>query len=416
MNDLSSDPPAGLSSTPGGRARLLFVQRKMGTLGGVAAVAAWMLQALVRDYDVTLLCWRPPELDAMNRFFGTSVQAGDLKAINVPALFRRIVELDPDSGSIQDWCVLLRRCKRLQHRFDLVLGTELEADYGVPGIQYIHWPGMTSFYRPAESVSDRRWWKRSAALIRGELRPWMLLADFSFDRMRQNLTLTSSDWVGDLVRQAYGVETLTVYPPAGGNFSHIPWEQRQDGFVSIGRLSRNKRIEWTIETLSQVRARQPDIKLHIAGSLDTAPRSRAYRRELVALVRSHSDWVQLHENLSHDGLLELLARNRYGIHANTEEHFGIAVAEMLLAGCIPFVYYKGGPVEIIGHQPHLMYSSADDATEKILGMVSDRAQQKISLTRLAARAELFSAERFMRDVRAIVARELTRRTIPIARA
>jgi glycosyltransferase involved in cell wall biosynthesis len=382
----------------------------MGTLGGVAAVAAWMLQALVRDYDVTLLCWRPPELDAMNRFFGTSVQARDLKTISVPALFRRIVELDPDPGSIQDWCVLLRRCKQLQHRFDLVLGTELEADYGVPGIQYIHWPGITSFYRPAESVSERRWWKRSAALVRGELRPWMLLADFSFDRMRQNLTLTSSDWVGDLVRQAYGIETLTVYPPAGGNFSRVPWARRQDAFVSVGRLSPNKRIEWIVETLSRVRARGRDIKLHVAGSLDDAPRSRAYRRKLVALIRSHADWVELHENLSREELLGLLARNRYGIHANTEEHFGIAVAEMLLAGCIPFVYHKGGPVEIVDHLPHLMCSSADDAAEKILRMMSDRPQQESTLEILAARAELFTAERFMRDVRALVRRELMKRS------
>jgi hypothetical protein len=63
-----------------------------------------------------------------------------------------------------------------------------------------------------------------------------------------------------------------------------------------------------------------------------------------------------------------------------------------------------------------MYFSADDATEKILGMVNDRRQQESTLEILGARAELFTAERFMRDVRAIVARELTRRTIPIAEA
>jgi glycosyltransferase involved in cell wall biosynthesis len=404
--DALSVGAAGPTRAQKDRPRLLFVQRKLGTLGGSAAVAAWMLQALVRDYDVTLLCWRPPELDAMNRFFGTSVKAGDLKIVPVPALLRHIVELDPDPGSIQDWCILLRRCKYRRYNYDLVLSTELEADYGVPGIQYIHWPGITSFYPPAVSLSELPWWRRPAALIRGELRPWMLMADFSFERMRQNVTLTSSEWVGEFVRRAYGIETETLYPPACGSFSNQPWAQREDGFVCVGRMNPEKRIEWIIETLGHVRERRPNLKLHVAASLDIASGARDYRRRISALAQSNADWIHLHEDLSREELLELLARNRYGIHANTREHFGIAVAEMLLAGSIPFVPSKGGPVEIVGRQPGLIYSSMEDAVEKILAMMSDRARQEASLAALAQRAELFTTERFMRDIRALVAREL----------
>jgi glycosyltransferase involved in cell wall biosynthesis len=368
-----------------------------------------MLQALTRDYDVTLLCWKPPDLDATNRFFGTSVQASALKIITIPWVFRRIAEWDPDPGSIQGWCLLMRRCKQLQSQYDLVLGTELEADYGVPGIQYIHSPGLVSFYPPAAATLDRRWWRRCAALLRGELRPWMLVADFSFECMRSNTTLTSSNWIGEVIAKAYRIETETLYPPAGGNFLRAPWEHREDGFVCVGRLSRNKRIEWMIENLARVRVQQPGLKFHIAGSLDSAPDAQPYRRQLLELVRANSQWVQFHENLSREDLLGLLARNRYGIHANLEEHFGIAVAEMMLAGCIPFVYHKGGPVEIVGGDPHLTYTSADDAVGKILQMMSDPALQQGTLERLAARAHLFTVERFMRDVGALVARELTRR-------
>lgn len=407
LDDVSSGLPS-VSKASGGRPRLLFVQRRLGTEGGTAAVAAWMLQALTSDYDVTLLCWKPPEIDAMNRFFGTSISTSAVKVISAPVVLRRIVELDPDPGSIQDWCVLLRRCKKIKDRYDLVLGTQLEADYGVPGIQYIHWPGITSFYPPPASVLEHRQWRRCLALLRGELRPWMMVADFSFDRMRKNLTLTSSAWVGALVRQRYGIETETIYPPAGGDFLQRPWARRENGFVCIGRLNREKRIEFMIETLSRVRQRAPDLSLHIVGSSDNAPGARAYRRELASMVRANADWVQLHENLSRQELIEMLACNRYGIHANTEEHFGIAVAEMLMAGCIPFVYHKGGPVEIVG-QPRLMYSSKNDAAEKILSMMSDCNQQETTLALLAARAELFTTERFMRDIRALVARELTRR-------
>jgi glycosyltransferase involved in cell wall biosynthesis len=368
-----------------------------------------MLQELTPHYDVTLLCWKPPDLAATNRFFGTSLQARAMKIITIPWIFRRIAELDPDPGSIQGWCLLMRRCKQLQSHYDLVLGTELEADYGVPGIQYIHSPGLAAFYPPPASALDPRWWRRCVALVRGELRPWMLLADFSFARMRMNTTLTSSVWIGEVVAKAYAIQTETLYPPAGGNFVRTPWAQRDDGFVCVGRLSRTKRIEWMIDTLARVKAQHPGLKFHIAGSLDSAPDAQTYRRQLAELVRSHSQWVHLHDNLSRDELLCLLARNRYGIHANLEEHFGIAVAEMLLAGSIPFVYHQGGPVEIVGGDPHLTYASSDDAVEKILHMMSDGALQQNTLESLAARAPLFTVERFMRDVRALVARELHRR-------
>ena len=246
-----------------------------------------MLQALAPDYDVTLLCWKPPDLDATNRFFGTTVQASALKIITIPWILRWIAEWDPDPGSVQDWCLLMRRCKQLQAQYDLVLGTELEADYGVPGIQYIHSPGLVSFYPPAASVLDRRWWRRCVALVRGQLRPWMLVSDWSFQRMRQNATLTSSNWIGEVVAKAYAIETETLYPPAGGNFLRRDWKQREDGFVCVGRLSPNKRIEWMIETLARVKVYRPGLRFHIAGSLDPGRDAQAYRRQLLELI-----WIQ----------------------------------------------------------------------------------------------------------------------------
>lgn len=225
------------------------------------------------------------------------------------------------------------------------------------------------------------------------------------------MTLTNSDWVGDLVRKTYGIETVTLYPPAAGGFRRMPWAQRENGFVCIGRINPCKRIEWIVELLDRVRTEIPEVRLHIVGPSDIMPGSHAYRRKLAELFRSNADWVELHENLPREELLELLARNRYGIHAHTDEHFGIAVAEMVLAGCIPFVYDRGGPVEIVGGDSRLLYSSADDAMEKIVRTMTDLPQQENLLTKLAARAQLFSAERFMREVRGIVERALAARQV-----
>jgi len=401
------------SVLPGARRpRLLLIERKLDAQGGVAAVASWILQALSRDYDLTLLCWKSPDLEAMNRFFGTSLQEGDFKVIATNPVIRRIVALDPDPGSIQSWCVLLRRCKRIQHRYDLVLGGELEADFGVPGIQYLVCSAVSSLYPRVWHHMETGAWRRIRSLIRGDLPPWMLIANFSFERMKKNITLTDSNWIGELVQRAYGIETATIYPPASGDFVHRPWAQREDGFICVGRLNPDKRIEWMVETLGRVRTQAPDLQLHIAGSLDATPDAVAYRRKVVALTRSNASWVHLHENLSRADLMELLSRYRYGIHAHKEEHFGIAVAEMVLAGCIPFVYQQGGPAEIIEHDPRLLYASADQAVEKILDMINNRDLQQETITKLEKRASLFSAEQFMEAIRAVVAKELMRRTLP----
>jgi glycosyltransferase involved in cell wall biosynthesis len=85
-----------------------------------------------------------------------------------------------------------------------------------------------------------------------------------------------------------------------------------------------------------------------------------------------------------------------------EEHFGIAVAEMVRAGCVVFVPDGGGQVEIVGQEDRLRYTSAADAVAKILQVMRDPDAQAALRGRLAARKDLFGAERFVRRVQEIV--------------
>ena len=52
-----------------------------------------------------------------------------------------------------------------------------------------------------------------------------------------------------------------------------------------------------------------------------------YRR-LSWLLDANASWVHLHENLPRSVLVNLVAHQRYGIHAQVEAHFGIGVAEV----------------------------------------------------------------------------------------
>jgi glycosyltransferase involved in cell wall biosynthesis len=112
--------------------------------------------------------------------------------------------------------------------------------------------------------------------------------------------------------------------------------------------------------------------------------------------------VHLHTNVSRTDLLHLVARQRYGIHAMLDEHFGIAVAGMVRAGCVVFVHDAGGPAEIVGAEPGLRWTSAEDAVAKIQAVLRDLRRQSAARRHLAERAALFSTERFCDELRALV--------------
>jgi glycosyltransferase involved in cell wall biosynthesis len=232
----------------------------------------------------------------------------------------------------------------------------------------------------------------------------MLVADFSFDRMKANHTLVNSGWTGRLVESVYGIDSITVFPPAPGTFPDNPWEKREDGFVMIGRLAANKNYDWGLKVLSVVRTKFPQVRMHIVVTSFGEPRD--YVAFLRALVQANSSWVTLHADLPRGELAALATRQRYGMHAQVDEHFGMAVAEMLRAGCIPFVHDSGGPPEIVGHDSRLIYESAEDAAEKITLVLGNPAVQENIRQRLALQKDFYSTETFMRAIRTEVERAL----------
>jgi glycosyltransferase involved in cell wall biosynthesis len=375
--------------------------------GGAPGVAAWILEALRQDYEVTLLTSQPVDLRVLDRSYGTSLTGSGLQVRTMAPVVRGFLGLDPDPGSIQTHAYLMRLCKRVRHQYDLVVGADNEGDFGPPAVQYIHWPYLAHVYPRVRSSCDLPLGQKLACLNKGEIRPWMLVGDYSFDRMKANHTLVNSGWTGRWVKRVYGIDSTTVHPPAPGMFPRIAWKEREDGFVMMGRLAAAKRFDWCLKVLSIVRGRFPQVRLHIMGS--SYREARDYLVFMRALAQANSSWVKLHEDLSRVELAELAAHQRYGMHAFTNEHFGMAVAEMVRAGCIPFVHNSGGPPEIVGHDSRLIYESEDEAAQKIMQVLGDPAAQEDIRQRLALRKDLYSVETFVRAIRAEVARALSLR-------
>lgn len=374
-------------------------------MGGATAVIAWIIQALKDDFALTMLTSRPIDLEALNRFHGTSISDSDLEIVCPNRLVRTILNLDWDYHSIQPVAYLMRVCRKIRENYDLVIGSGTEEmDLGGSGILYVHFPHLARFWGKYRDCGHLPMRSQLGGLLRGETRPWMILAGYSIERMKQATILVNSDWTGEAVRSFYKVPTTTLYPPVTASARCREWEERENGFLCIGRMTPPKRMDIAMSILRRVREHQPDLKLHLVGPRSGHPDHRQYDRSLRDLVRGNRDWVRLHEDLPRDRLLELMGQMRYGIHANRDEHFGIAPAELMASGCIVFVHKSGGQVEIVGRDQRLCYLTDEEAADKIASVLKSPTMQASILNSLAPRRTMFSASEFMRGLRGVVER------------
>jgi glycosyltransferase involved in cell wall biosynthesis len=345
--------------------------------------------------------------EEINYFYGTSLQPTDFVAISPHPLLRMMFKLDPDPGSLQPTAYLMRVCHRIRRQYDLVMGAAMEEmDLGGPGLLYVHYPELSRFRTTYRDRAGKPLAAKILRLLKGETRPWMILADYSFDRMKESAILTNSDWTASLVERVYGVKARTVYPPVLVSVAGRAWSQRSNAFLASGRYDSRKRLDWIISTLSQLRKRHPDVTLHLAGTKVEVGDGPKHYRLLRHLVDASSNWVKMHENISRRDLSQLAGQVRYGIHAQIDEHFGIAPAEMLMGGGIPFVHNSGGQVEISGRDPRLCFTTQEDAVEKITAVMRDECAQQAILESLAPRKIMFTCERFVEEIREEVRRQL----------
>jgi glycosyltransferase involved in cell wall biosynthesis len=374
--------------------------------GGGNGVAAWVLQALVPVHRVTILSWRPVEIEPINRFFGTNLRPGDFDTIEVPAGWRLAMDRLPVPATLIKNSLLMRQTRRVSRGFDVVFGVHNETDFGRRGIQYVHYP---TYLRPRPEV-DLRWYHSSSSTLNAYYRIADAIAGFSLDRLKQNLTLVNSDWTGAHVRRFFGIDTRTLYPPVADPAPGLPWGERRAGFLAIGRISPEKEYERVMAILARVRERAPNLTLTIIGTWDR--HARRYRDRLFALARAlgstsarsasaDKPWIEFRQDVSRDEIRALMAAHRYGIHGMREEHFGMAPAELARAGCIVWVPRGGGQMEIVGHEPALMYGTEDDAVEKI-SRTLENAEEQRRLRSLLASSERFSTDHFTQQVRDIV--------------
>jgi glycosyltransferase involved in cell wall biosynthesis len=215
---------------------------------------------------------------------------------------------------------------------------------------------------------------------------------------RDDWVIANSQFTADVLKARLGIVCRQVlYPPVVCDAPNVPWAQRENGFVCLGRVSHEKRIERVIDIVARVRQMGHDVHLHVIGPIG----DDAYGRMISATIADNSGWCFADGSMRGREKFELLARHKWAIHARDGEAFGIAVAEQVRSGCVPFVPQAGGPAEIVA-EPSLCYTDEADAIAKIDALLRDEGRQAQVRVHLAERAKLFTTERFMAEFRQLV--------------
>jgi glycosyltransferase involved in cell wall biosynthesis len=371
---------------------VLMVQPSLQPPGGGNAVAAWMIQALCEVHSVSVLTWAEVDFEAVDRHFGTDLKDRRIVRLRPPRALRAAVDALSRGADLLKSSLLLRHAKRRARAYGAVMTANNEADLGRRGLQYVHYP---RYLRPRPRV-DLKWF-HVPPLLAAYYRLCDALADFSFERMRANLTCVNSAWTGRLFERLHGVRPLVLHPPAAQSGSRLPWEARQDGFLCLGRLAPEKEIERVIGILDRVRADFPRIRLHVVGGHGPAH----YEQRIAELVRGRAGWASLELDAPRRALDALLGTCRYGLHGMRDEHFGMAAAEMVAAGMIVFLPDGGGQVEIVGGDRSFLFASDDEAVAMISATLASADEQRRRLAALAGAREQRAPGRFMERVRAL---------------
>jgi glycosyltransferase involved in cell wall biosynthesis len=375
--------------------RVLIAHPILGASGGGNGVAAWAIEALRGEYDVTLATLRPVNLPAVNRTFGTSLRDGDFRLCVAPPGFQLLLKAWPTPGALLETCLTMRLAQQLdrQQHFDVLLGTQNEVDFGRRGIHYVHHPWVF-LPRPEHEM---RWFHYIPGMLNGYRLMCQFVARCDNSGLRRNLSLANSRFIAGRIRATHGVESTILYPPVAGGFPDVPWEERVRGFVAVGRVNGCKRWDMAVSIIDEVRRSGHDVTLTLIGNVD----DREWLARLSALA-AERPWFRILTDVSRQELASEVARHRYGIHTMEDEHFGMAPAEIQRAGCIVFVHNSGGPVEIVGADSRLLFDDVPDAARKISGVLSSPDEEASLRRHVAIQRENFSEERFCSSLREIV--------------
>lgn len=364
------------------------------TRGGGEACCMRFLEALQDEHELTLYSLNNPNLDILNEQFNTAVDRIELRSLGAHgrALYRGgelVHQLTNQPTRRLQAALSYSYVDRQDH--DLVISTYNEFGFESQALLYIDFPNFgPQFQSRPESAIQRIYGTVCNISHRG-----------TKEQIRSSTLLTNSEWSADAIENVYDTRPQVVYPPVDtSGFNPQSWSEREDGFISIGRADRIKRPLKVMEIFEELTQRGHDLHLHWFGTVGDGAYGRRVRQRAAEIEE-----VTLEGKVPFERVAEMASTHKYGLHGCPDEHFGIAVAELLAGGALPFVPDGGGQREIVGRSERVVYRDVEDAVSKIEAVLANANGREIR-EGLPDVEATFGLERFRRQIRAAVSEAL----------
>ena len=346
--------------------------------GGADAVCLHTCAALARDHEVTLFTASAADPEAVAAQFGVDFDATVVQPPGGPVVAAALESLGPRIGPqlAARTALLGAFARRHTDPYDAVVSTANELSLSTPSVQYVHFPQFRLDRTTAGEAGrlNRLWSRLAAPEFRSEPEN-----DDRPDAGRTRL-LANSGWTADVVESVYDVRPTVCHPPVDP-VDGRRWADREVGVLVLGRLAPDKRPLEAVEVLDRLRERGYDLTGRIVGSAPATYRDHVERVERAAAERSY---LTVETDVSRRRVVDLLGRYRYGLNMKPREHFGMAVAEYVAAGQLPFAPDSGGQAEVLAGDERLLFDDVAGAVDRIATAVDAELEPFLPRDRFAS--------------------------------
>jgi glycosyltransferase involved in cell wall biosynthesis len=383
-------------------AKIAIVHPNLMNRGGAESVSMNIIEAVEDHHDLTLISISQPDIEFLNQYFQTDASLDNFDTPGEASML--VSKLSEEVGELSelgrfgllDSALLSRYVHKEGDNYDLIISTKNIIQHPrVQCINYVHFP---EYFK--NKVDDMNSKSSLSSYFQYFCRR---LARVS-SQGANHLYITNSEYTRGCLNDVINCRTETINPPI--IFRDGPSKSnRQDGFVTIGRIEPEKNIISIINIIEQVREQGNDIHLHIVG--------QEYNRKYSNKVKHYQqkrNFVHLEGEVSRSRLDNLLSNHKYGIHGRKYEHYGMSVAEMVQNGMIPFVPNNGGQAEIVGGLTDLVFETEEEAANKIESLINSR-EKEITITRkLKSRKNINIQSEFQDKIRELIEDNLAPRS------
>lgn len=205
---------------------------------------------------------------------------------------------------------------------------------------------------------------------------------------RPDLLVANSNYTARRIQKSYRRDATVIFPPVDVNNFALCTE-RDDFYLTVGRMVPYKRIDLVVEAFSRMQGR----KLVVIGDGPDMPR--------ISRIRAPN--VRLLGHQPNDILRSYMQRARAFVFA-AEEDFGIAPVEAQACGTPVIAFGRGGVAEtVIPEETGIFFY--EQTVESIINAVERFDRLSFDPLYIRQNAQRFSAERFRQEFLSLVRRE-----------